>query len=563
MSAPLEILEERTERSPTVEQSEYYPKPDELEQALDEAQAPAEAHPSTARSETPPVEGSPDFDGPMVGPNELEQDINNASLTVDDKPQFFFDLKGDTSIGQSQDRIVHVPERPDPQDSDSSGEVILFRGRDAMQPADTTTITMSQIRNEIQVVEEEIQNGSSIDPFGPNSTKSAPNCTRKGRRQSRPRHRDNVDDELVADYIENMRQSGEMDDMLTSVHWHRRDLGGSLSDDSSSDHEEHAHPNVGDTGDVDASGDAYPSETEIDDATLARLIAGQDDVAIAESGAYDANSGSNSESSYDDIITNQAMATMDAFDVMDWSRPSLRPRKKGKGAKAQVNFGISDSELEEKLQAAFRNDRLKKANRKKQREELRALGQLGKNAKDPEDMTVKYPGGMTVEQVGEEIRTFLLNTRETISFPPMDPHARKIIHEIASKFNIKSKSAGKGDQRRPALYRTGRTLPYVESTFDHTVRRIHRRYLPRTDQKGKRREKAKPVRPGGTSGAAASYRNGEVVGGAAPELGTENRGRAMLEKMGWSSGTALGASNNKGILEPVSQTMKTNKAGLG
>lgn len=145
----------------------------------------------------------------------------------------------------------------------------------------------------------------------------------------------------------------------------------------------------------------------------------------------------------------------------------------------------------------------------------------------------------------------------------MDPHARKIIHEIASKFNIKSKSAGKGDQRRPALYRTGRTLPYVESTFDHIVRRIHRRYLPRTDQKGKQREKAKPVRSGGTSSAAVSYRNGEVVGGAAPELGTENRGRAMLEKMGWSSGTALGASNNKGILQPVSQTMKTNKAGLG
>lgn len=145
----------------------------------------------------------------------------------------------------------------------------------------------------------------------------------------------------------------------------------------------------------------------------------------------------------------------------------------------------------------------------------------------------------------------------------MDPHARKIIHEIANKFNIKSKSTGKGDQRRPTLYRTGRTLPYVESTFDHTMRRIHRRYLPRADQKGKRREKTKPVRSGGASGAAVSYRNGEVVGGAAPELGSENRGRAMLEKMGWSNGTALGALNNKGILQPVSQTMKTNKAGLG
>lgn len=36
----------------------------------------------------------------------------------------------------------------------------------------------------------------------------------------------------------------------------------------------------------------------------------------------------------------------------------------------------------------------------------------------------------------------------------------------------------------------------------------------------------------------------------------------MLEKMGWSSGTALGA-DNKGILQPVTQTMKRNKAGLG
>jgi len=37
----------------------------------------------------------------------------------------------------------------------------------------------------------------------------------------------------------------------------------------------------------------------------------------------------------------------------------------------------------------------------------------------------------------------------------------------------------------------------------------------------------------------------------------------MLEKMGWSSGTALGALNNKGILEPVSHVVKTTKAGLG
>ena len=57
--------------------------------------------------------------------------------------------------------------------------------------------------------------------------------------------------------------------------------------------------------------------------------------------------------------------------------------------------------------------------------------------------------------------------------------------------------------------------------------------------------------------------DGEVVGAAAPEIGAENRGRAMLEKMGWSTGMGLGANNNRGIVEPVSQIIKRSKAGLG
>lgn len=147
----------------------------------------------------------------------------------------------------------------------------------------------------------------------------------------------------------------------------------------------------------------------------------------------------------------------------------------------------------------------------------------------------------------------------SLSFPPMDTHARKVIHELANKFNIKSKSAGKADQRRPMLHRTGRTLPYVEATFDQAVAKINRRYFPRLDVKGKRTKRTTP----NNNNLAASYREGEVVGATAPELGSENRGRAMLEKMGWSTGTALGALNNKGILQPVPQTMKKSKAGLG
>lgn len=53
------------------------------------------------------------------------------------------------------------------------------------------------------------------------------------------------------------------------------------------------------------------------------------------------------------------------------------------------------------------------------------------------------------------------------------------------------------------------------------------------------------------------------MGASVPELGQENKGRNMLEKMGWSKGMSLGALDNNGILEPVAQVMKRSKAGLG
>lgn len=144
----------------------------------------------------------------------------------------------------------------------------------------------------------------------------------------------------------------------------------------------------------------------------------------------------------------------------------------------------------------------------------------------------------------------------------MDKGDRKVVHEIANAFNLKSKSAGSGKKRFPVLYRSQRTLAYRESVFDDVEARITSRFLPRMDYKGKKSIKS-GGRSGGFAGSAVSYRDGDVVGASAPELGIENKGRAMLEKMGWSSGTALGALNNKGILQPVSHVVKTTKAGLG
>lgn len=74
---------------------------------------------------------------------------------------------------------------------------------------------------------------------------------------------------------------------------------------------------------------------------------------------------------------------------------------------------------------------------------------------------------------------------------------------------------------------------------------------------------SKRVRGGGSVLSGATYMDGEIVGASAPEIGSENKGRSMLEKMGWSKGTALGAMHNKGILTPVEHRVKSTKAGLG
>jgi hypothetical protein len=143
-----------------------------------------------------------------------------------------------------------------------------------------------------------------------------------------------------------------------------------------------------------------------------------------------------------------------------------------------------------------------------------------------------------------------------VIFPAIAKHHRQALHQMANKLHMKSKSTGSGDNRRPVLYRTKATLRYDARIFDEVTGRVYWRFSRGQGKKPR-------VSTRGAGGAGTRYREGEVVGGNLPELGHENRGRAMLQKMGWSSGTALGAIDNKGILEPVSQVIKHSKTGLG
>ena len=96
------------------------------------------------------------------------------------------------------------------------------------------------------------------------------------------------------------------------------------------------------------------------------------------------------------------------FDIMDFDRPSLR--KKSKGKQSIPDPVLSDSEFEIELQEAWQNDRTKKKLRKMERAELRSQGLLGRKAGDP-DLKVKYPKEMNMEEFMTEIRSFLTSTK--------------------------------------------------------------------------------------------------------------------------------------------------------
>ncbi|CAI7621342.1 unnamed protein product [Penicillium pancosmium] len=255
------------------------------------------------------------------------------------------------------------------------------------------------------------------------------------------------------------------------------------------------------------------------------------------------------------------------FDIMDFDRPSLSKSGKGKKQPPDFDLMLSDSELEMHMQDVWQTDRKKKAAKKKEREELRSQGVLGKDPEDA-DLRQRYSKGMNMEELMTEIRAFLMSSKTTLSLPPMTKNRRKTIHELANVVNLKSQSKGNGLTRFPILIKTSRTPGYTRKTISKvdsllSGRKLNRRLFASWGADGHGKQTKTKPRGGGGVTSGVTYMDGDVVGGSAPEIGAGNRGRAMLEKMGWSSGTALGASNNKGILQPVTHVVKNSRTGLG
>ncbi|KAF8533452.1 hypothetical protein BDD12DRAFT_898959 [Trichophaea hybrida] len=224
----------------------------------------------------------------------------------------------------------------------------------------------------------------------------------------------------------------------------------------------------------------------------------------------------------------ETAAAYDGFDVMDWERPSIATgrKRKGKGRIAQLN--LSDSELEAQITNTWERDRQSKKLRKIRREELRAQGMLGAKANKTgkANMSDKYKEGMTMTQISDEIRTFMLKQDTT-------------------RFTTIIKTSGSG------IYE------HDEEGVDSVLR--GGRFAKRMDV-----DKGGRGRNGGEGGGKGGRnKDGMVVGAEAPELSATNKGRLMLEKMGYKTGMSLGVEGNEGISEPLIAIIKMSKAGLG
>ncbi|KAI3392238.1 hypothetical protein diail_5958 [Diaporthe ilicicola] len=542
-----------------------------------------------------------------------EQNLDGAApvdgdtqLQGEQEPSFFIDTSGDQTLSRRHAQPVAIPDpHPSGDESSSSEDIVLFKGRNGARIGNAPPPVADDITIQVQAVEKTVREISLDSPSQAKTPSPRPASLPLWQLRG---HDD--EDAIFADYVANMIEDdeaasvGDGDAERAPVHaafLRDTDLGGSdgdvvIADESESDASEGMHDPSG-TQNLEvfeAGGSTTADDTDMADEALARLLAkheelglDDDDLMLLSGTGFGGVSSSTNKTSYarNDITVGfrsegtakssrrgpvpSAREVADAFDdldLMDWGRHN--PPRKPKTKRGQPTFDISDSELEETLQATWKADRLRKREKKQQREELRAQGLLGKNV-DPSDPRVKYQTGMTLDQIKEEMRNFLCGTDESLTLPPMDASARKIIHELANKFSIKSKSAGHGETRRPSLYRTKRTLRYSEPFFEQVFARAGRRYFPRLDLKGKA-----PRRGGGGAGgtgrsgrgvslAAFTLKDGEVVGGGAPELDQANKGRAMLEKMGWSTGMALGSQDNKGILQPLASVVKRTKAGLG
>ena len=241
---------------------------------------------------------------------------------------------------------------------------------------------------------------------------------------------------------------------------------------------------------------------------------------------------------------------------------ALQTIGKGKKKRFLVNEDMQlDGETILTLQDKLQRRTLQKAKKKRTKEDF--ISEENKNSKD---LFKKYPFGLHVQNIKDEFELFLSYSSDSLSFPPLDPHGNKTVTKFANHYNMKTKKSGRGNKQHIIIQKTKKTR-WGTPNYNLISQLLKQRPIfMRTDVSriSETQVSGRVIRERfNITKAKFHVKEGEIVGEDAPEIGKDNIGRRLLEKLGWSSGEGLGAHGNKGISEPVLAVVKKNKTGLG
>jgi len=168
------------------------------------------------------------------------------------------------------------------------------------------------------------------------------------------------------------------------------------------------------------------------------------------------------------------------------------------------------------LQQQWGHDRLKKAERKRLREEQRKQGLLTKKVKK-KDKANGQP--LELEDIETIMRELVYDiSRKSVTLPPLPKEIREQVHRLALAFCLKSKSEGSKNkgQKVMVISRSGKTGTRINES---KVSKILKR--PRTEGGG-----------GGGGGRHNKVAEGEVIGHKAAKISQDNIGYRLLAQMG-------------------------------
>lgn len=374
---------------------------------------------TASTSEKEPCTSMPETESGETELDTEKDDIPHGDENTPYEPTFFIDRSSQSIAPTGLPDPVSRLRSSSPDDS--SGDEIVFHGRNRFVDRKTNSQHPTTIDDDFDPQSETVVTDQSQNPESSFKEEYRAACTpRKDNKAISKEENSEQDDEndILADYIANIDVEYEETDTSSSARGKLEDkvdfnklglcpLSPRLTGNprsvslSSSDDLKELNESEASGSEIQFDEDLFNEEIDLENIESLHRIASRWNTNVKSDKTRFA-----SASAFADALEADPYY---GFDIMDFNRPSLR--KKAKGRKGPPDLMLSDSELEMELERAWSNDREKKKSKKQKREQLRSQGLLGRSIEKP-DLKSKYAHGMGVGDLKSEIRAFLLSSKD-------------------------------------------------------------------------------------------------------------------------------------------------------